>query len=114
MKLGDSRLCLDCEEVHEHQICPACGSEAFAFLTRWVQAVDDVRQKAQQTTTETVVPRSRTPEQLEALKQLLGERPRSSRGGLLLKGLFGAAAFGVAGWAINRRRRKEPRDGEPG
>jgi pterin-4a-carbinolamine dehydratase len=34
MRLDDARLCLDCEEIHEEQECPSCGSEAFAFLTR--------------------------------------------------------------------------------
>ena len=36
MQLRTARLCLDCEELHEQQVCPVCASEAFAFITRWV------------------------------------------------------------------------------
>src|SRR5262245_57069490 len=36
MQLRTARLCADCEEVHEAQQCPICGSEAFAFLSRWI------------------------------------------------------------------------------
>jgi hypothetical protein len=31
-------LCLDCEEIHEAQMCPVCASESFAYLIRWVPA----------------------------------------------------------------------------
>ena len=36
MKLTSARLCLDCDDVHDEPHCPSCGSESFAFLTRWV------------------------------------------------------------------------------
>lgn len=36
MQLRSARLCLDCEELHEEPQCPACASEAFVYLTRWV------------------------------------------------------------------------------
>lgn len=36
MQLRSARLCLDCEELHEEPQCPACASEAFAYLTRWI------------------------------------------------------------------------------
>ena len=36
MQLRTARLCLDCDELHEQQVCPVCASEAFAFVTRWV------------------------------------------------------------------------------
>jgi RNA polymerase subunit RPABC4/transcription elongation factor Spt4 len=36
MKLRSSRLCLDCEEIHDAQQCPACASESFVYLTKWV------------------------------------------------------------------------------
>ena len=98
MKLPNARLCLDCDEVHESQVCPACGSEVFAFLTRWVQPASDVRVKAQLTTRETTAPEPRTPEQIDAWRQLLEEKP-SRRTGLLTKGLLGLAAFGLAGLA---------------
>jgi hypothetical protein len=38
MRLAVARLCLNCEEVHEGDRCPVCGSETFAFLKRWVPA----------------------------------------------------------------------------
>jgi hypothetical protein len=107
MKLDVARLCLDCEEVHEHQVCPLCGSEAFAFLTRWVQPTSDVRLKAQVTTRETTTGQPRPPEQVEALRQLIEGKPPARRGALVMKGLLGVAAFGVAGWAFRRRRRDE-------
>jgi hypothetical protein len=99
MKLDVARLCLDCEEVHEHQVCPHCGSEAFAFLTRWVQPTSDVRLKTRVTAGETTTGQPRPPEQVEALRRLLEEPPRSRRTGLVTKGLLGLAAFGLAGWA---------------
>lgn len=36
MQLRLARLCLDCEEIHEGQQCPACASETFVYLSRWV------------------------------------------------------------------------------
>lgn len=42
MQLRSARLCLDCEELHEDPQCPACASEAFVYLTRWVP-VDNKR-----------------------------------------------------------------------
>ena len=36
MRLAVARLCLDCEEVHDGDRCPVCGSETFAFLKKWV------------------------------------------------------------------------------
>lgn len=38
MQLRAARLCVNCEEVHEAHACPACGSDNFAYLTRWVPA----------------------------------------------------------------------------
>ena len=36
MHLSVARLCLDCHEIHEYDHCPACTSEAFAYITRWI------------------------------------------------------------------------------
>jgi hypothetical protein len=44
MQLRTARLCLDCEELHEELQCPACASEAFAYVTRWIP-VADVRKR---------------------------------------------------------------------
>jgi len=40
MQLREARLCLDCEELHVDDHCPACASDAFAFLTRWVPVAE--------------------------------------------------------------------------
>lgn len=36
MQLRHARLCLNCEEVHASAHCPACASERFAYVTRWI------------------------------------------------------------------------------
>ena len=36
MQLTTARLCLNCEDVHDAQSCPACASETFVYLTKWV------------------------------------------------------------------------------
>jgi len=38
MQLHVARLCMDCEEVHDAQMCPVCGSETFAYISRWIPA----------------------------------------------------------------------------
>lgn len=48
MQLRSARLCLDCEELHEDPQCPACASEAFVYLTRWVP-VDNKRTRKRST-----------------------------------------------------------------
>jgi len=40
MQLRNARVCLDCEELHEQQMCPVCASEAFAYLARWVPVAE--------------------------------------------------------------------------
>lgn len=40
MQLRVARLCLNCEEVHDAQTCPACASESYAFLKKWVPVVE--------------------------------------------------------------------------
>ncbi len=88
MKLDAARLCLDCDEVHEEQICPACSSEAFAFLTRWVQPAIEREQRV--TDARPRLPAAaaageerpapvRTPEQVAAYRQLLSGAPAPRR-----------------------------------
>ena len=38
MQLRSARLCLDCDEIHDSPQCPACASETFAYISRWVPA----------------------------------------------------------------------------
>ena len=98
MNLDEARLCLDCEEVHENQVCPICGSEAFAYLTRWVQPSSD-RGRDRRPEPAAARQEPRTREQLEAYRQLLSDAPIRSKGGLVAKGAIGLAALGLAGWA---------------
>jgi hypothetical protein len=126
MRLDSARLCLDCEELHEDQVCPACGSEAFAFLTRWVQP--SIEQPADRpaapprpaaphsATAELREHPARTPEQIEAYRQLIeGRPPDGRRTGLLTKGVLGLAAFSLAGWAWrNASKARDARSGGPG
>jgi hypothetical protein len=48
MRLTTARLCLDCEEIHHDESCPACASEASVYLARWIpqmsaSSVNDAR-----------------------------------------------------------------------
>jgi hypothetical protein len=94
MRLRDARLCLDCDEVHDATLCPACGSESFTYLSRWVPLPDSERPQRPQPT-----------EQANVYRALLegGEPP--SRGRKFLKnGLLGLTALGIAGWAWRSHR----------
>jgi hypothetical protein len=112
MRLDDSRLCLDCEEIHQDHECPACGSEAFAFLTRWIQSTTrdtaaqarpSKRPAAAKATPATSRP---TPsrEELDAWRRIVdGEPPPVAPARkILTRGLVGLAAAGVAGWMWSR------------
>lgn len=107
MKLDAARLCLDCEEIHDSQICPICSSEAFAYLTRWVSpAIErDPAVAAPAAERPATVRASRTPEQIEAYRQILEGKPRG-RAGLVTGGVLGLAAVSLAGWAIRSSVRK--------
>jgi len=115
MKLDAARLCLDCEEIHEAQICPICSSEAFAYLTRWVQpAVDRPKvRSAPEPQIDATAPqgRTRTPEQIDAYRQLLEGKPRR-RAGLVTGSVLGLAAVSLAGWAIRSSARKRTTEGD--
>lgn len=111
MKLDEARLCLDCEEVHENQVCPICSSEAFAYLTRWVQPSSSERVRERRPDAPATPHEPRTREQLEAYRQLLSDTPSRSKSGLVAKGAIGLAALGLAGWAwraAGRARLAEP------
>jgi hypothetical protein len=119
MRLESARLCLDCEEIHEEQECPSCGSEAFGFLTRWITPA-----VATGTAPRRVPPRGRRTveldddessasaersteqrEKVEAWRQIVEGTPESvSRGRTLTRSLLGLTAMGLAGWAWRRGR----------
>ena len=96
MKLDVARLCLDCEDVHGDQQCPSCGSEVFAFLTRWIPPAAEPRTDRPRPR-QAAAPSLTPPEQVEAYRQLLEGHPR--RGNIVAKSMLGLAAFSLAGWA---------------
>jgi hypothetical protein len=88
MQLRNARLCLDCEEVHDAQQCPACASEMYAPITRWVEAPERrVRSRADPSSS-----------RAEIYRALIDGEKRPSRTRRLLKGAVGVAALGVLGW----------------
>ena len=113
MQLDTARLCLDCDEIHDSQTCPACGSEAFAFLTRWVKPTSDENRERRQPPpvqpAATAAHPVRTREQIEAFRQLIEGKPaRPAGGGLVAKGVVGLAAVSLLGWAWRASGKKPP------
>lgn len=101
MRLDDARLCLDCEEIHEEQECPACGSEVFAFLTRWIQSTAPAKPKRKPATGTATAQDSHTAEQLAAWREITAGPPATPGTGkkIVSRSLLGLAAMGLAGWA---------------
>ena len=108
MRLDEARLCLDCEEIHEEQECPACGSEAFGFLTRWIKSANDSGSAKPVPPAGPPAPHAQpkptaTREQLEAWRQIVEGRKGDGRGKkLVTSGLLGLVAMGFAGWVWSR------------
>jgi hypothetical protein len=125
MQLGNARLCLDCEEVHDAAHCPMCASESFAFITRWVPSPSGEASPAGGAP----VPAARAPrerplqappvepvrqEAVDTYRQLLsGTPPPNANWRFVKRGALGLAIFGLAGWAWkqqNQRAGASPRD----
>ena len=109
MQLRNARLCLDCEEVHDSQICPVCASETFTFMTRWVPAPErrERPRQAQETKPPSTAPRTSpstslgaNPEELQAYRDLLdpSHKPNGRGWQLVRQGAMGLALVGVASW----------------
>lgn len=98
MQLRDARLCLDCEEVHGEAMCPVCGSETFAYLSRWVPAPEGTRST-----------RPTSSPQAEVYRNLLDGGTTQHR--LLKRGLLGLTALGLAGWAWRSHRETPKQEG---
>src|SRR5262249_28070865 len=97
--------CLDCEEIHDAQVCPVCASETFSFLTRWVPAPEASTERAR--------PPSTNADIYRRLIDAPGENP-SRRGRRLTRGLIGLTAVGLVGWAWRTGRAGTTRKrGEP-
>jgi hypothetical protein len=106
MRLAVARLCLDCEEVHDGDRCPVCGSETFAFLKRWVPpaALAEGNPRARQN-----VRPSGSPEQLKTYQQLLEpDRLPSRKRSLIASGALGLAILGAARlvWHLGKSSKK--------
>ena len=109
MQLRSARLCLDCEEVHDSNVCPVCASETFAYMTRWIPAPERrVRPRAapdeDPDDTVPVVARPATPDDTARTRP---PRPVPSPApagiGLLKKGIVGLTAIGLAGWFFRKK-----------
>ena len=96
MRLRDARLCLDCDEVHPDEICPICGSESFAYISRWVPLPDPERAPRPQSTADADVYRALL------AKETPSQKTQQRRG--LKGGLLGLTALGLAGWAWRSSR----------
>jgi hypothetical protein len=138
MRLVNSRLCLDCEEVHEEQHCPICGSESFAFMTRWVTPSDTVSDSSGRPARSPATPptpqvapteHSEQPvlerrhqlarrEQVDAYRQMLNpDAAPPRRGRMVARGALGLALLGLARavWRSAPETNGEPRkNGKPG
>ena len=110
MRLDDARLCLDCEEIHEEQECPACGSEVFAFLTRWIQSTAPQKPKRRPAADTLTALDAQSAEQLAAWREIThGPSATSGKGKKMVgRGLLGLAAMGLAGWAWAKTAPKDP------
>ena len=101
MQLRNARLCLDCEEVHDSQICPVCASETFTFMTRWVPAPE--RRERPRQAQEAKPPSASlgaSPEELQAYRDLLNpsHKPNGRGWQLVRQGAMGLALVGMASW----------------
>jgi len=99
MQLRVARVCLDCEEIHDAQQCPICGSESFAFISRWVPAPER-RAHARPTTP--------PDNHAETYRQLLAtDRAQPAGMRWLKRGAFGLAAVAVARWVWGQRSTRQ-------
>jgi hypothetical protein len=98
MQLHVARLCLDCQDVHDQQTCPVCGSESFAYISRWIPTPE-------RRTVPRPVP---TQEHADTYRQLLNpERPPAGLPRWATRGVFGLAAVSMAGWMWLRKGRRD-------
>ena len=75
-------------------MCPICGSESFAYITRWVPTPEGLPERRP---VKAVPP---TPHVVDAYRQLLAPvRPAPSKARWITRGLVGLAAMSAAAWA---------------
>jgi len=92
MQLHTARLCLDCQEVHDGKTtCPICGSESFAYISRWIPAPERRLQAR---------PAEPDPH-AEVYRQLLAaDRTQPAAARWLKRGVLGLAAVSAAAWML--------------
>src|SRR3954463_14688364 len=105
MQLHVARLCMDCDEVHDSQTGPACGSGGFGDIPRWIPAPERRRR-----------PRPLEPSDTAATyRELLSPEPQQS--GMprwLRRGAVGLAALTAFGWAWQRGTATTTKVGDAG
>jgi len=112
MQLRLARLCLDCEEVHDANVCPVCASETFAYMTRWIPAPErrvrprpDSAPDGDDDDTVRTGP-VKAPDPDDTVRVVPPRRaapaPAPSRH-LLKKSVVGLTAIGLAGWLFQKR-----------
>jgi hypothetical protein len=104
VQLRIARLCLDCEEVHDEYRCPACASDHFSYLTRWVSLPERLDR-----------PRPRPPAEpgpeVDVYRQLIRGEEAPAKGRFATRALMGlGAAAGLAGLFLGARGARARRD----
>jgi hypothetical protein len=105
MHLGVARLCLDCHEIHEYDRCPACTSEAFAYITRWIK-LDNVPSRPP-----IEHENSSAGEKIDTYRQILQPTASGSRITKWLRNgslLLAAGYLARWGWHIRSRHTNDP------
>ena len=97
MQLRNARLCLDCEEVHDANVCPSCASETFTYMTRWIPAPERRGR-----------PRPTTSPEAEMFRSLMVNEPvpppaPAGSHRRLKQGMVGLTALGLASWLFRKK-----------
>ena len=93
MQLHVARLCLDCEEIHDEQDCPLCGSASFGYLSRWIPAPERRTRPRPVITSPTA----------DTYRELLApDQTRFDRSRWLRRGVIGVTAVSLVGWLWRR------------
>jgi hypothetical protein len=112
MQLRSARLCLDCEEVHDANVCPVCASETFAYMTRWIPAPERRVRPRPETASETDDDDTvrtgpvKAPDPDDTVRVAPHRRaapPPPPNRHLLRKGVVGLTAIGLAGWLFRKK-----------
>jgi hypothetical protein len=102
MNLSTARLCLDCDEVHDGQVCPVCASETFTFISRWIPAPEPRKTRA-----------SAPSPEVQAYRELIdGDRAGARRIRMMRQGFIGLTAVGALGWLWRHSQAGASRDRE--